>query len=185
LFWFELPLQFTSDSETVGPVAAVELTPSQPTITTSPDQVFEAMAPSDVLRSTPARHVKHPTRQLLLVEDNKINQKLALVLLQRLGYSVDIAENGHEAVAAASKLPYALIFMDMQMPEMDGIEATRQIRSGAGPNKNSPIVALTANAMLSDQQACRLAGMNDYLSKPFSQQELAASLARWLEALPS
>jgi CheY-like chemotaxis protein len=74
--------------------------------------------------------------------------------------------------------------MDMQMPEMDGIEATCRIRTGHGLNHKSPIVALTANAMSSDKQACLAAGMNDFLSKPFSQLELAACLARWLEVSP-
>jgi CheY-like chemotaxis protein len=101
-----------------------------------------------------------------------------------MGYSVDLAENGLLAVSAANQEPYALIFMDMQMPVMDGIEATCQIRTGNGPNQKSPIVALTANAMSSDEQACLAAGMNDYLSKPFSQQELATCLARWLEVSP-
>jgi CheY-like chemotaxis protein len=74
--------------------------------------------------------------------------------------------------------------MDMQMPEMDGIDATCHIRTGHGLNHKSPIVALTANAMSSDKEACLAAGMNDFLSKPFSRQELAACLARWLEVSP-
>lgn len=115
-----------------------------------------------------------------MVEDHKINQKLALALIHRLGYTVELAENGIEAVAAASKKRYRLILMDMQMPGMDGLEATRIIRSVPGPCQGMPIVALTANAMLSDQDACRVAGMNDFLSKPFNREILAVCLERWI-----
>jgi CheY-like chemotaxis protein len=118
--------------------------------------------------------------QILLVEDHKINQKLALALIHRLGYTVELAENGIEAVAAASRKRYRLILMDMQMPGMDGLEATLKIRSVPGPCQGMPIVALTANAMLSDQEACRAAGMNDFLSKPFNREILAACLERWI-----
>jgi CheY-like chemotaxis protein len=115
------------------------------------------------------------------VEDNFVNQKLAVALLGRLGYTHDLAENGVEAVQAAQTKAYSLILMDMQMPEMDGLEATRQIRSGDGPNANTWIIALTANAMQSDQDACREAGMNDFLSKPFNRETLSAAIARALD----
>ena len=117
---------------------------------------------------------------MLLVEDHPINQKLALTLLGRQGYAVTVAENGLEGVACANQTPYALILMDMQMPIMDGLEATRQIRAGTGPNTQTPIIALTANAMQSDRDACRAAGMNDFLSKPFNKQALTECIARWL-----
>jgi CheY-like chemotaxis protein len=117
---------------------------------------------------------------ILLVEDNKINQKVATVLLERMGYSVNVAENGLEGVAAASKQRYALILMDMQMPEMDGLEATRHIRLG-GVNQHCPIVALTANAMQSDHDQCLEAGMNDFLSKPFNRERLATCLQNWIK----
>ena len=122
--------------------------------------------------------------RILLAEDNKINQKLALTILGKLGYSVDLAENGMEAVSAASRARYCLILMDMQMPEMDGIEATRRIRQSGGPNANIPIIALTANAMKSDKEACRAAGMNDFLSKPFSRDALVACILPWLKLKP-
>jgi PAS domain S-box-containing protein len=125
--------------------------------------------------------VNSRTGSILLVEDNKINQKLASVLLQRLGYSVDVAENGLEGVAAASKQRYALILMDVQMPEMDGLEATRHIRLGGGVNQHSPIVALTANAMQSDHNQCLEAGMNDFLTKPFNREQFAACLQNWIK----
>jgi CheY-like chemotaxis protein len=98
----------------------------------------------------------HPAQslRLLLVEDNKVNQKVALALLGRLGYQVDLAENGLQGVEAAARQRYALILMDMQMPVMDGLTATRRIRELGGANRDVPIVALTANAMQSDQEAC-------------------------------
>lgn len=83
-------------------------------------------------------------------------------------------------MAAAAARPYALILMDMQMPEMDGLEATRQIRAQAGPNQNAYIIALTANAMQSDKDACHAAGMNDFLSKPFNRESLAQCIAKGL-----
>jgi CheY-like chemotaxis protein len=116
----------------------------------------------------------------LLVEDNRINQQLALVLLKRLGYTADLAENGIQAVAASRAKRYALILMDMQMPEMDGLQATQAIRKNCPCNLKTPIVALTANAMQSDRDACQAAGMDDFLSKPFTRQQLATCLERWL-----
>jgi CheY-like chemotaxis protein len=116
---------------------------------------------------------------ILLVEDHKINQVLALEILKRLGYTTDLAENGVQAIAAAQQKAYSLILMDMQMPEMDGLEATRRIRANAGPNQHTPIIALTANAMQSDQVACKEAGMNDFLGKPFSKKALVECMNRW------
>jgi CheY-like chemotaxis protein len=115
----------------------------------------------------------------LLVEDHPINQKLAMALLGRLGYDVDLAVNGLEGVKAAAQKIYAVIIMDMQMPEMDGLEATRAIRASTGYNHNSPIIGLTANAMQSDLDACRAAGMNDVLTKPIDRNVLAVCMNHW------
>jgi CheY-like chemotaxis protein len=122
---------------------------------------------------------------ILLVEDHPVNQKLAMALLARLGYTADLAENGRLAVEAAEKRPYALILMDMQMPEMDGIEATRVIRASANPNRHTYIIALTANAMQSDKDACSAAGMNAFLSKPFNREALANCIKKGLDAAPA
>ena len=119
---------------------------------------------------------------LLLVEDHPINQKLALTLIQKLGYSVDLVDDGQKAVAACEARVYDLILMDVQMPVMNGFDATRLIRAGGGPNALSPIVALTANAMQSDKDACFLAGMNDFLTKPFSKDGLQTIIQRNLKA---
>ena len=118
----------------------------------------------------------HPER-ILLAEDNAVNQKVALHMLSRLGYRADVAANGLEVLDALQRIPYDIVLMDVQMPEMDGLEATRRIRAEAVPGKPSPwIIALTANAMEGDAQHCLEAGMDDYLGKPIKKQSLEAAL---------
>lgn len=119
---------------------------------------------------------RHPLR-ILLAEDNPVNQLLALRLLGRMGYRADVATNGREAVAALDSRPYDVILMDVQMPEMDGLEAARQIRhrwvDGAPPR----IIAMTANALQGDRERCLAAGMSDYISKPVRLEDVARALA--------
>lgn len=119
----------------------------------------------------------HPLR-ILLVEDNATNQKVASLMLQRLGYRADIAGNGLEAIAAVERQPYDVILMDVQMPEMNGLEATRCIRERWGSQTHHWIIAMTANAMSGDREACLAAGMDDYISKPIQLSEIARSLNR-------
>ena len=123
--------------------------------------------------------------RLLLVEDNSINQRVALAMLARLGYRADAVANGREAVTALCRAPYDLVLMDCQMPEMDGYEATRAVRASGSPVLNSaiPIIAMTANAMQGDRERCLESGMDDYLSKPISTKSLAECLSRHLSAL--
>jgi len=119
---------------------------------------------------------------ILLVEDNLINQQVALGILQLQGYSVTVAANGKEALYALAAGAFDLILMDCHMPEMDGFECTAEIRKReqASGGKVIPIVALTANAMAQDREECLNAGMDDYLSKPFSMQTLQDMLDRWM-----
>ncbi|HEU4673238.1 MAG TPA: GAF domain-containing protein [Candidatus Limnocylindrales bacterium] len=119
---------------------------------------------------------RHPLR-ILLAEDNAVNQKLALRLLAQMGYSADLAGDGLQAIEAIERTPYDVVLMDVQMPELDGLEATRRIRA-RWPDLQLPIVAMTANAMAGDREACLAAGMTDYISKPIRPAELAKALAR-------
>ncbi len=118
--------------------------------------------------------------RLLLVEDNNINQKVAILTLKKLGYQADIASNGREALDAIAAHNYDLVLMDCIMPEMDGLEATRLLRSTGGRAAKVPVIAMTANAFAEDRAACLAAGMNDYLSKPFREAELSEKLESWL-----
>jgi CheY-like chemotaxis protein len=115
---------------------------------------------------------------ILLVEDHPINQKLATTLLRKWGHSVVLAQNGQEAVEMFPSASWDLILMDMQMPVMGGLEATRLIRAAEAPGQRTPIVAMTANAMASDRQSCLDAGMDDHLAKPFNATVLQATLQR-------
>lgn len=121
--------------------------------------------------------------KILLAEDNIVNQKVAQGMLKKLGLGVDVVANGLEAVHASQLIDYDLIFMDMQMPEMDGVEATRRIRAlELETGKKVPIVAMTANAMKKDQDTCLEAGMNDFVSKPILKEPLRKILEKWLPA---
>jgi PAS domain S-box-containing protein len=120
--------------------------------------------------------------RVLIAEDNSTNREVALGILKKLGLRADAVADGIEALTALESVPYDLVLMDMRMPVMDGIEATRQIRNplSAVLNHEIPIVALTANAMLSDREACMAAGMNGFLAKPIRKAELRDALGKWL-----
>jgi two-component system, sensor histidine kinase and response regulator len=117
--------------------------------------------------------------RILLAEDNLINQKLTVIMLQKSGYSVDVVENGFKAVEAVLKGGYHVVLMDVQMPELDGLEATQRIRLSERPGTHTPIIAMTAHAMKGDQERCLQAGMDDYLSKPLNPKEVLASIEYW------
>ena len=121
--------------------------------------------------------------RILVVEDNPINQKIALLMLEKLGCNVDVAANGVEALKSLQLFNYDLIFMDCQMPEMDGFEATRRIRKLPKPVSDIPIVALTANAFKEDQARCVESGMNDFVTKPVEPATLESKLRQHIVSL--
>lgn len=123
---------------------------------------------------------KHREGRILLAEDNPVNQKLAVILLQKAGFSVDAVDDGSQAVQFAQKGQYGAILMDVQMPELDGFEATRRIRQWEAGGRRTPIIAMTAHALKGDRERCMDAGMDDYISKPIQPQALLNVLERWL-----
>jgi len=162
-FWFTVPLK-ESSREPSEPVSRSSL----------------AHSPTEANR-TPA--LTQP--KLLLVEDNEANRHVTLTLLNRLGYSCDLAVNGLDATRAMLSTRYPLVLMDLQMPEMDGLAATSEIRKAEQGGLRTPIVAMTANVMVGDRERCLAAGMDDYLPKPFHRHELEAMLHKWLGQVES
>lgn len=158
-------------------------------------------------RFTSLESAKTSSHRILVVDDHGVNQQLAVMMIERLGHRADLAANGQEAVEAFSKIPYALVFMDCNMPVMDGYDATRAIRKaeseklegrsqmlelGTSDASHSslftphcshiPIIAMTANIMPEDREKCLQAGMDDYLPKPVRPEVIAQALEKWLTA---
>ena len=134
-------------------------------------------APPPDASAAPRLAERHPLR-VLVAEDNLVNQKIALLMLERLGYRADLVANGREAVDAVRRVPYDVVLMDLQMPELDGLDATRQILAEHPAGRRPRIVALTANAFEDDRLECLSAGMDDHLSKPLQKERLESALVR-------
>ena len=151
--------------------------PVEPTATPEAHRLITAHA----LKEAEARS----RTRILVVEDNEVNQMVAVRMLEKLGYRCDVAANGMEAVEGQTRAPYDVILMDCQMPEMDGYEASQAIREReALLGVHTPIIAMTANAMQGDREKCLAAGMDDYISKPVSHPDLEAMLGRWMSESP-
>jgi PAS domain S-box-containing protein len=161
----------------VKPVRLAQLHDCLATVMAAPEPL--PSAPTRPAAGSERRPPVAPGLRVLLAEDNVVNQTLALRMLEKLGCCVDVVGNGREAVAAVARGEYALVFMDCQMPEMDGFEATAAIRQGETGSRRVPIVALTASAMQGDREACLAAGMDDYLSKPLGLPDMERMLRRW------
>ena len=163
------------DIELVKPVRPSQLFDVLHTLLSSRPEYgkHDANAPAPIVRPERAGRV-------LIVEDNAANLKVALRMVDRLGYHADKAGNGVEAVRVLDRMTYDAVLMDCQMPEMDGYEATRQIRRHEREGRHTPIIAMTASAMAGDRERCLAAGMDDYISKPIKLHVVAAVLERWL-----
>lgn len=167
------PIKRANLRETLTPLFSTPTTVSDPT----------------PMQSTPTPQASSPTlgselpARILLVEDNRINQRVAMRMLERLGYQADIAVDGAQAVERVTQSTYDIVFMDIQMPILDGLDATRQIRSSTSlPGEQPWIIAMTAEAMNDDEARCRAAGMNDYVTKPVTMETLANALRRGITA---
>ncbi len=163
------------------PVKQSQLCDCLATVTSTRKEILKDQPATIVTRHSVAEDKKHKQR-ILLVEDNMTNQKVTVNILKRFGYNADAVSNGKEAVMALEIIPYDIVLMDCQMPEMDGYEATGEIRTPESKvlDHRVPIIAMTANAMKGDREKCLEAGMDDYLCKPVNPQELNDMLEKWI-----
>jgi len=197
------------------PIRPSHLADCVQTFLTLKSRTMPEVTPTAVSASTPASEMRPPSRiirhspqnlgRILVAEDNSVNQRVAIRMLEKLGYRADAVANGLEAIEAIAHIPYSAIFMDCQMPEMDGFEATRRIRemesttgegshanplphqpsSGTNSSRHIPIIAMTANALEGDRERCLAVGMDDYLPKPVKSDDLRTALQRVLRVKPA
>jgi signal transduction histidine kinase/ActR/RegA family two-component response regulator len=197
-FWFTLPLiaGAPAQHETAVPAQRETALAVQPSAAIQAPAAPQAPAAIPVLLSAVDRPVSPPpqlraapvsARRVLLVEDNFVNQRVAVYMLAKLGHSVDVARHGREAIDMLSQSAYDLVLMDCQMPEMDGFEATRLIRDPASTvlDHQIPVVAMTANAYPEDRARAIAAGMNDFLAKPVDRSVLADMIEKWRRPAPA
>ncbi|MGI6783038.1 MAG: response regulator [Aminivibrio sp.] len=179
-----------------GKITAVSPAPHRSdTAPGGPGSVFYFTVSLPVLQEDPAPAARHDElspddrrlralseKRILLVEDNVINQKVAVAMLRKLGIQPDLANDGVEALEILAEKPYDLVLMDVEMPRMDGMEAARRLRAmpEGAPNRRTPVLAMTARAMKGDRDACLEAGMNDYVAKPITAARLREALLHWL-----
>jgi CheY-like chemotaxis protein len=194
-FWITLPLiaaqQALTDAKAAEPSAAVptlvavssEPVAAPPTLGATPP----LLGATPLLGAPPLLGAALPgAGRVLLVEDNFVNERVAVYMLTKLGHQVDVAKHGREAIDMLGKADYDLVLMDCQMPEMDGFEATRVIRdpSSAVIDHEIPVIAMTANAFPEDRARALACGMNDFLAKPVDRSVLASMLDKWMKPAP-
>jgi CheY-like chemotaxis protein len=143
----------------------------------------EAAGPSSPVAAKPSLHMRFDSHlRVLVAEDNVINQKVAVRILERMGIRADVAANGREVVEMMRILPYDVIFMDCQMPEMNGYEAATEIRRREAPGRHIAIIAMTAEVLAGARERCLASGMDDYVPKPIQIESLVDALKRWAPA---
>jgi two-component system, sensor histidine kinase len=165
-FWFTLPLRPGTGDRTATASAGAAASQAGPPVSQ------QSIAPASALR-------------ILVADDNPVNQQVAAGMLRRGGHQVDVVGDGAAAIEAVAKGNYHLVLMDIEMPEMDGFEATRRIRALGNPTGAVPIIALTAHAMMGDEARCIDAGMSDYMPKPISRQRLDEAVRTWGRHAPA
>jgi CheY-like chemotaxis protein/HPt (histidine-containing phosphotransfer) domain-containing protein len=158
-FWFELPLATAEQGE-------------------EPDEPLDAIVRAG--RRDPTGTLTDAAPLILVAEDSQVNQLLAVRLLDQCGYRVEVVNDGNEALRAVQQTDYAAVLMDCQMPELDGYQATQEIRRRENGGSHLPIIAMTAHSMAGDREKCLAAGMDDYVSKPIRLQVLISALGRWV-----
>jgi PAS domain S-box-containing protein len=168
------------------PVRQSQLYDGLATVMANPPGAGAALVPAATASPAPVsdERTAHGPR-LLVAEDNAVNQKVAVRMLEKLGYQADVVANGVEVLDALDRIAYPLVLMDCQMPEMDGYAATAAIRAREGAGRRTPVIAMTAGAMQGDRERCLAAGMDDYVAKPVRAEDLDAVLARWLSREPA
>jgi two-component system sensor histidine kinase/response regulator len=183
----------TSAGHSEHPVAGIDVElvkPVRPSLLFDVLHSLRAAKPAHANRQVveegpaPADQASHRWARVLVVEDNIANLKVAVRMVEKLGYRADVAANGTEAVKILGDMRYDAVLMDCHMPEMDGFEATRAIRRNEPDGRHTPVIAMTASALSGDRERCLAAGMDDYISKPIKLHVVAAMLERWV-ARPS
>ena len=144
-----------------------------------PFQPVPGTANTALGKKLPVQNPDQSSYRILLVEDNPINQKMATHMLQKMGHKVTAADHGQVALECLENQRFDMIFMDVQMPFMDGYTATRRIRKASAPLSQIPIIALTAHAMVGDREKCLASGMDDYMSKPVDPDHLREMITKW------
>jgi PAS domain S-box-containing protein len=181
-FWFTLTLERKAGVQSSG-------APSRRALQGVRVLVADDPTDEDIVAATMTENIRYAftaappaaRARVLVVDDNQVNQRVSLRMLEKMGHAVDVADNGLGALAALARVRYDAVLMDCQMPEMDGFDATREIRRREGSERHTPIIAMTAGAMSGDEEKCLEAGMDDYLSKPVKAAALATMVTTWTD----